>query len=351
MLAARADWESVALKQRTPMQHHIWMRACAETLAKNGRARLFAIGDIGERRAMAAFVQRGWFPKRLFLMGAEELGEATDVACSGQEAAEEIAKAIIKAGLPIRLGHFPAQSDFATALRTIAGKSGAVLTAPVNGAPFIPLDPSWVRPVEHFNTRRRSDLRRMRRKAEAIGEIEFKILSPAPENVDTLLGQAIAVEAEGWKARSGTAIAHNRRQELFFRRYAQLASQEGILRICFMKIGGEFAAMQIAVECDNGFWLLKIGYDERFAKCSPGNLLLLETVRYAAANGLARFEFLGKSAPWTRLWTEDERPNIRLRYYPSNLSGYIALGIDGAEIAIRRIRSKLGLLIAKQGSG
>ena len=45
--------------------------------------------------------------------------------------------------------------------------------------------------------------------------------------------------------------------------------------------------MQVAVETGGRFWLLKVGYDERFARCSPGSLLLLETIRHAATTGVA----------------------------------------------------------------
>ncbi len=60
--------------------------------------------------------------------------------------------------------------------------------------------------------------------------------------------------------------------------------------------------MQIMVEEHGALWLLKIGFDEAFARVSPGNLLLMEVIRHAAANGLERVEFLGKDAPWTAAW-------------------------------------------------
>ena len=61
--------------------------------------------------------------------------------------------------------------------------------------------------------------------------------------------------------------------------------------------------MQMAVEDGGGLWLLKIGYDRAYGRCSPGMLLMRETIRYAAEAGLGRYEFLGCSATWTRVWT------------------------------------------------
>ncbi len=48
------------------------------------------------------------------------------------------------------------------------------------------------------------------------------------------------------------------------------------LRIAFLRIAGRPVAMQIAVERAQRLWLLKIGYDEEYARCSPGQLLMLE---------------------------------------------------------------------------
>ena len=82
--------------------------------------------------------------------------------------------------------------------------------------------------------------------------------------------QAMAVEAKSWKGEARTALAYDGRRAEFFRHYVRQAAREGILRICFMHIGESQVAMQIAVEQQQGFWLLKIGYDAGFATASPG---------------------------------------------------------------------------------
>jgi CelD/BcsL family acetyltransferase involved in cellulose biosynthesis len=109
--------------------------------------------------------------------------------------------------------------------------------------------------------------------------------------------------------------------------------------LCFFRIAGQVAAMQVAVENERGFWLLKIGYRAEFERCSPGNLLMLETVRYAAMRGLPSYEFLGKVEPWTHMWTQAVRPCVSLLFYPATLRGGLALAADAVEIFHRRIKS------------
>ena len=97
--------------------------------------------------------------------------------------------------------------------------------------------------------------------------------------------------------------------------------------------------MQLAVECGGRFWLLKVGYDEEFKRSSPGTLLMLETVRHAAALGLESYEFLGTVESWTRVWTEHERACVALRAYPPRPGGLAAAALDAGRFARRGRRA------------
>ena len=104
----------------------------------------------------------------------------------------------------------------------------------------------------------------------------------------------------------------------FFRRYARAAAGLGTLRLCFLRHidGRPAAAQQPAIETGERFWLLKIGYDPVFGRCSPGTLLIAETIRHAAARGLRAYEFLGAVEPWTALWTEQAHRCVALGVFP-----------------------------------
>jgi CelD/BcsL family acetyltransferase involved in cellulose biosynthesis len=163
------------------------------------------------------------------------------------------------------------------------------------------------------------------------------VLRPTPEALDPLLDEAFRVEAAGWKGREGTALAEDSERAAFYRRYAAAACRKGTLRMGFLRIGGRAAAMQLAVTSGGRFWLLKIGYDDSFARCSPGTLLMLETIRYAAAHGLRSYEFLGGLEPWTRVWTQHVRPCVSLRAYPASLRGLAVFTADVGRFARRRL--------------
>lgn len=337
-------WSAVTpCGRRTPMQHQIWVRACYEVLYRRDGPVVIDVED-----GVGAFARKGLAPPTLFLVGAEEIAEPIEVVTGSRMGAEELSDRLIATGLPIRFGHHPSDTVFSEVFAERAARKGRLLRLPVPGSPYITLDDSWKEPTERFNSRRRSDFRRMRRRAEVEGEVTFEFHEPSPAEVAPLLETAIDVESRSWKSRSGTALVDNAQQREFFLAYGRLASSEGIFRVNFMKIGDETVAMQIAAECDDGYWLFKIGYDEQYSRCSPGMLMMLESIRHAANRGLSTFEFLGKSADWTKFWTEAERPNCSMRYYPRNPYGYLALGRDAAAIGSRRAAKKIRAMLDKR---
>ncbi len=330
-----ADRIAIPDAQRTPMQSATWLRACFDTLYPEDAPRLLSVqGGFGP------FAKKGTLVPTLFLAGSEELAEPIAPPTEDIAAAQRLTDMILAERRPIRFGHTPADGPFAEVFAQRARTRGIVLSAPVPGSPYITLDESWTDPLARFSSRRRSDFRRMTKRAEAMGEVRYENLRPAPQEVPALLAAAAEVEARSWKARYGTAIVQNQAQTSFLNRYGQLAAAKGQMRIAFLHIGDKIAAMQIAVEYGRAIWLLKIGYDEAFSKASPGMLLMLDCVRQAAVDGLERVEFLGKAASWTEFWCDAERPNMSLRYYPRNPVGLAALARDSAKVAQGRLRQK-----------
>lgn len=179
-----------------------------------------------------------------------------------------------------------------------------------------------------MSSRRAGDLRRARRRAEQHGAVSVEHHHPGPDRLDGLLAEALDVEAGGWKGSSRTALRHDPPLARFFLDWARGAADDGSLRISFLRIDGNAAAMQIAAEADGRRWILKIGHTDAFTRCSPGLLLLLETVRDAAGRGLAAVELLGTVEPWTQAWTTTVAETDCVRTYPPTGRGAGRLTVD-----------------------
>jgi CelD/BcsL family acetyltransferase involved in cellulose biosynthesis len=336
-----AEWRALEAIATSPTQHLIWSRSCAASFYDSRASHTIVARDQGRVTAVAPLVRTAGPIPRLELMGVRELFEPTDLLYLNASALEELAHSLARQPLPLLLMRLPASSPVAGALKRAFRGHGIVYSAPTSLCPFIDLDPTWTEPEKHFNSGRRSDFRRARRHAEQLGEVTFEVLAPAPQDVGGLLDDAVAVEASSWKGANGSALARDPVRGRFFRRYAVEAASDGILRLVFMRIAGRPVAMQIALECHQRFWLLKIGYDEGVSRCSPGNLLMLHSLKYAASRGLASYEFLGGVAPWTDVWTKTLRSCTVVRAYPFSVPGMSALAVDTGQWVWRRMDRRL----------
>jgi CelD/BcsL family acetyltransferase involved in cellulose biosynthesis len=215
-----------------------------------------------------------------------------------------------------------------------------VIVRPQANFPYIELNDAWLEPDSQLSSRRRSDFRRALKRAQEYGDVRSEIIVPTLDDLDELLAIALDIEARSWKGEAGTALVHDPRRAEFFARYTRRACEQGILRMNFLHIGLDIAAMQIAVEQDAGLWLLKVGYDPEYARCSPGNLLIADTIRYAVDSGLKTYEFLGTSETWTRVWTEQEHETVSVRVYPASVSSAAVLLADACKVAASRLKQR-----------
>ena len=320
-----------------PSHDYAWLRSCAEIFAADETLACVAVGG-SQPSAVAPLIKRGRLFPRLECLGVNELYEPTDFPHDDLESLEAVVREVTKLGYPLLLKRVLADSPILPALRSAIGSRGMVMAQPVSGYPWLPLDSTWVDPESKLSPSRRSAVRRSRRHAEGMGIVTFEVHAPTHLELETLLEEAYRVEASGWKGRGHSALLADRSRRIFFNRYAETIRHKSSLRLCFMRIDGRAVAMQFAVECRNRLWLLKIGYDEEFSKCSPGNLLMTETVRYAAQHGLDSIEFLGTVEPWTQIWTQSVRECVAVRAYPASARGLAGLGLDASQYVWQRLR-------------
>ena len=330
-------WDLMAVG-RNPVSGFAYAQAWAAGLGETQRLQVMTAGD-SETLAIAPLVVNRGGPGWLTLLAAE-MYEIMDFVYADESALFALARAIVRTGRPLELKRVSVDGPVVAAMEAAYRGSGIVRRRPTGGSPWIPLDESWAEPEMRLEAGRRSDLRRARRQAEKMGAVETAIVAPTRAELPQFLDEAFQVEAAGWKGAQGTALAADPVRGAFFRRYAEMACAKGILRIGVLRIGGRPAAAQIAIESGSRFDLLRAGYDERFARCSPGMLLTAESIRYAARRGLQSYEFNGDVEPWTKLWTHRERACCSLRAYPFSPRGAWASIADSGHAGVRKLRQR-----------
>jgi CelD/BcsL family acetyltransferase involved in cellulose biosynthesis len=322
-------WRCLEAAASLPTQSHAFAEALSDTLLADARIEAFFVRD-GNRLAAVLPLCRGAGPfGRWRMIGAEGVFEPDDALCLTAQDAHALAEALAADGRALELERIPAGSPLIPALRAAIRGKGWITVRPWTPAPTIRLDPRWRDPAACFNSGRRSDFRRAERRAAELGDVTFEMISPTPGEFDARFDEACEVEARSWKADRGTAIASCRAKHAFFRQFFRSTSEQGLFRIAFMRIDGRIVAMQMALETLGRYWLFKIGFDEEYGRCSPGTLLMLHTLGWAAEHELEAYELLGNVEPWiAQFWTDEKHDCVCLRAYPSNLRGAAAFAAD-----------------------
>lgn len=335
------EWAALADHAQLPTAAHSWASACAHSFHPEGGLQVVTVRRGGRLVAVAPLAP-GVEPGVLEPLGMPQLDEPYDFPCVDDAARAALASALARIDAPIVLRRVPARSPLAWALAQAYALRGIVVARPATASPTLPLDSGWLAPEGALPPRRRSNLRRARRRAEAIGELCVDLLAPRPAEVAAVLAEAFAVEAAGWRGRCGSALGSDPLAGAFMRRYALAAAAEGSLRVGFLRIDGVPVATQIAVEHDRRLWLLKMGFDERYARCSPGSLLLVESLRDATARGLHACELLGQLEPRTQTWTKDVRELVALQAIPARPRSGGELVARLGSAALRGVRRRRG---------
>jgi CelD/BcsL family acetyltransferase involved in cellulose biosynthesis len=188
--------------------------------------------------------------------------------------------------------------------------------------------------------RRRYDVRRARRRAQRRGELTTEVILATESDVDTLLAEMLRVESACYKGLGGTATFQQPRRHLFYRLYARAAAREGLARFVFVRIDGRAVGALFAVAFADRLWTLKIGYDQQYAWCSPGVLVMHEAICHSFAQGHIGFEFLGFDAPWMHMWTRKQRRFVSPAVYPLSVRGLRGFGRDALSYLVRRVRER-----------
>jgi CelD/BcsL family acetyltransferase involved in cellulose biosynthesis len=223
--------------------------------------------------------------------------------------------------------------------RTIAGV--------VLSSPYIELGGAWEAFEASLSRDFRANLRRRLRNLEGTGAVSFEV-HDGRSDLDGLLEEGWRVEAAGWKGREGTAIGSRPDTRAFYRSIAVWGAARGWLRLAFLRVDAAPAAFDLCLEQGGVHYLIKTGYDPRWARHSPGSLLRRHMIEDAFRRGLRSYEFLGDANEWKRDWTSATRERIALKTFSPTLAGrldFLATSLD--DPVTRKLRSALASLVRR----
>jgi CelD/BcsL family acetyltransferase involved in cellulose biosynthesis len=220
----------------------------------------------------------------------------------------------------VTLWPFEARGDIEVLLSAARGHGYSPVARTIGRSPFIPLEGGWDEYRATLGSKLLSEARRRRRRLESQGTVTFGV-EDGTADLGARVAEAFAVEAAGWKGRSGTAIATRDAARAFYEEVCAWAARRGTLRLAFLRLDGRPVAFDLSLEEGGAHYLLKTSYDPEFSAYGPGVLIRHEMIQRAFAAGLDRYELLGHDEPWKHQWAHHFHERVLVRLFAPTRAG------------------------------
>jgi hypothetical protein len=132
------------------------------------------------------------------------------------------------------------------------------------------------------STLSKSHLREMRRQAKLLsaqGTLSYNV-ARQPEEIRLRMEEFLALEASGWKGRKRSAMVNDRLRAAFAREAITNLAEADAVRIHTLDLDGRAIASMVVFIMAGEAYTWKTAYDERYAKFSPGKLLMADLTEW-----------------------------------------------------------------------
>lgn len=212
------------------------------------------------------------------------------VLLDGDEA-QQVLRALFRffcdKGVPWHGVHFansPSESPQARLMAAVAEECGAEWHEyeKCSRAVFIPAEGGEAYMRSQFSSRRLKELRRLKRRLEEQGKMEWRALFGA-EVDERSVERFLDLEHMGWKGEEGTSLRSRHTHEKFFREMIKGFRERGRLFFTELSLDGITIATTTNLISRGSGFAFKIGWHPDYAKMSPGVLNEVEFIYQAPA--------------------------------------------------------------------
>lgn len=197
----------------------------------------------------------------------------------------------------------------------------------------VAIDGSWAQYMASRSKSHRRHLRRSMERAEELGGVALECHQDlSPDQLEPLLRTCFEIERSGWKGQRGSAVLNVPAAWEFYVCQARQLAAWGAFRLTTLVHRERPIAFEYGWQSQGVYCSPKVGYDERLAAISPGQLLrwlLIE--QFHATNEVVAVDFLGPASAATSRWATHRYEIDRL------LISTDSLGSRGLVAAHRRL--------------
>ncbi|MGY3616049.1 GNAT family N-acetyltransferase [Bradyrhizobium sp. USDA 10063] len=158
--------------------------------------------------------------------------------------------------------------SYAALSRWLAARGIEPLIAARSSRPFV---------TKEFGVKRsgstRKKLRQDWNRLSALGAVDV-VNDRSPGAVCQAFETFLAMEKASWKGERGTALLSDVRDAAFTRQLVRSLADRQACSVALLQVNGEVAAAQVLMYCGSTAYTWKTAYNARFARYSPGHLLV-----------------------------------------------------------------------------
>ena len=185
------------------------------------------------------------------------------------------------------------------------------------------LPESWEAYLASRSRNHRRNIRRRWRSFAAEGGRLIVHRQPAVDALRGILRRGFEVETRCWKHRRGSTVLETPGMFDFYCAQARVLAERDQLLLALLELNARPIAFQYGFLAKGCYSLMKIAYDEAYAKLSPGQLLMGQMIHWMEEHEpeLKRLDFLGPSSEATRSWRTGSYRVARLVAAPGRVVG------------------------------
>jgi CelD/BcsL family acetyltransferase involved in cellulose biosynthesis len=207
--------------------------------------------------------------------------------------------------------------------------------------PIVNLHGSWENYQSHLSGNLRSQIKRGESKLQRQGEMRLEEYRGG-NDLEAKLEEFFRIEASGWKGRQGTAIANDPHLRGFYTQLARETSQRGWLRLYLLRVGKHCVAADYCLAYRGTISMLKVGYDENWSHCSPGQVMRKQVLEHLFRTRQDEIYDLmsggGEHRDYKLRWSNQIRQQAILRLFrPHSLRGQLLARLCHVRNWFRRV--------------
>jgi CelD/BcsL family acetyltransferase involved in cellulose biosynthesis len=191
----------------------------------------------------------------------------------------------------------------------------------------VEIDHDWPAYERRRSKNHRRQMRRIEQYADDDGGATLLVRRAVePHDVERLLRRGFAVEHASWKGRAGSSVLKSPTALAFYVEQTRQFAALGDLQLSFLELNGRPIAFEYGWNTKGVYHSFKVGYDETFARLSPGQLLRQRLFHKLFADPAQRgVDFLGPISAATGSWATSTYPVGRFVLSTGSISGRLAI--------------------------